>query len=142
MADINESPLWEDVIELIGRTERVSGGQDGVANRPLKKLANRTRYLKERFDETDADISSKVEAVKTFDEGRRLILHAMKFCTEITDLSGQGGFLKTFRRRRRPSIPAVSVPGPGHILLMPQSVTTSMPLTVWRWWVSARILTG
>lgn len=72
MADINESPLWEDVIELIGRTERVSGGQDGVANRPLKKLANRTRYLKERFDETDADISSKVEAVKTFDEGATL----------------------------------------------------------------------
>lgn len=72
MADINESPLWEDGIELIGRTERVSGGQDGVANRPLKKLANRTRYLKERFDETDADISSKVEAVKTFDEGATL----------------------------------------------------------------------
>lgn len=72
MADINESPLWEDGIELIGRTERVSGGQDGVANRPLKKLANRTRYLKERFDETDADISSKVEAIKTFDEGATL----------------------------------------------------------------------
>ncbi|EOT2113701.1 TPA: phage tail fiber protein [Klebsiella pneumoniae] len=72
MADINESPLWADGIELIGRTERVSGGQDGVANRPLKKLANRTRYLKERFDETDADISSKVEAVKTFDEGATL----------------------------------------------------------------------
>ncbi|NOM17068.1 tail fiber/spike domain-containing protein [Klebsiella pneumoniae] len=72
MADINESPLWEDGIELIGRTERVSGGQDGVANRPLKKLANRTRYLKERFDETDADISSKVEAVKTFEEGATL----------------------------------------------------------------------
>ena len=72
MADINESPLWEDGIELIGRAERVSGGQDGVANRPLKKLANRTRYLKERFDETDADISSKVEAVKTFDEGATL----------------------------------------------------------------------
>lgn len=72
MADINESPLWEDGIELIGRTERVSGGQDGVANRPLKKLVNRTRYLKERFDETDADISSKVEAVKTFEEGATL----------------------------------------------------------------------
>ncbi|NCG53727.1 hypothetical protein [Serratia fonticola] len=72
MADINESPLWEEDIKLIGRNERVSGGQDGVANRPLKKLASRTRYLKERFDDTDVDISSKVEAIKTFIDGATL----------------------------------------------------------------------
>ncbi|MFV9313611.1 hypothetical protein [Klebsiella oxytoca] len=72
MADINESPLWEENIELIGRTERVSGGQDGVANRPLKKLANRTRFLKEKFDDTVIEVEAKVEAIKTFDAGATL----------------------------------------------------------------------
>lgn len=46
MARIPESSSWEEEIELISRSERVSGGTDGVANRPLKSLANRTRYLK------------------------------------------------------------------------------------------------
>lgn len=70
MTNIFESPSWEDDIQLIGRTERVSGGQDGVANRPLKQLANRTRYLKEKYD--DIDLSGKIEAVKNFLEGGTL----------------------------------------------------------------------
>ncbi|EQB3641011.1 hypothetical protein ACYIVA_001311 [Raoultella ornithinolytica] len=69
MTKMNESPSWEDEIEIIARNERVSGGQDGVANRPLKKLANRTRFLKEKYDEVDADVSGKVGAVNTFSEG-------------------------------------------------------------------------
>ncbi|WP_446027308.1 tail fiber/spike domain-containing protein, partial [Klebsiella pneumoniae] len=47
-------------------------GLDGVANRPLKSLANRTRYLKEAADESDKLIAEKVSAVKTFDEGATL----------------------------------------------------------------------
>lgn len=47
MTNMIESPSWDDEIAIIARNERVSGGQDGVANRPLKTLANRTRYLKQ-----------------------------------------------------------------------------------------------
>ncbi|MCW9273376.1 phage tail fiber protein, partial [Klebsiella variicola] len=72
MTRMPELPQWEDEIELISRRERVSGGLDGVANRPLKSLANRTRYLKEAADESDKLIAEKVSAVKTFDEGATL----------------------------------------------------------------------
>ncbi|HBR3408264.1 TPA: tail fiber protein, partial [Klebsiella pneumoniae] len=50
MTRLPEFSLWEEDIELISRGERVSGGLDGVANRPLKSLANRTRYLKDQAD--------------------------------------------------------------------------------------------
>ncbi|MFY0201121.1 hypothetical protein J0867_29115, partial [Klebsiella variicola] len=73
MANIFESPSWEDDIRLIGRTERVSGGLDGVANRPIKQLANRTRYLKEKSEAIDLDLSGKIEAVKTFTDGATLL---------------------------------------------------------------------
>ncbi|HEB4989121.1 TPA: hypothetical protein R0E75_004275, partial [Klebsiella michiganensis] len=69
MARIPESSLWEEEIELISRSERVSGGLDGVANRPLKSLANRTRYLKEKADKSDDLIAEKVSAINTFAEG-------------------------------------------------------------------------
>lgn len=72
MTRLPESSLWEDEIELISRRERVSGGLDGVANRPLKKLANRTRYLKNLAEKSDMSIAEKVSAVKTFDEGATL----------------------------------------------------------------------
>ncbi|HBR3112972.1 TPA: hypothetical protein L9R57_004980, partial [Klebsiella pneumoniae] len=69
MARIPESSSWEEEIELISRSERVSGGLDGVANRPLKSLANRTRYLKKKADESDELAAEKVSAVKNFAEG-------------------------------------------------------------------------
>ncbi|HCI5659809.1 TPA: hypothetical protein NPO21_005471, partial [Klebsiella variicola subsp. variicola] len=72
MTRLPESSQWEDDIELISRSERVSGGLDGVANRPLKKLANRTRYLKDQAEKSYTSIAEKVSAVKTFDEGATL----------------------------------------------------------------------
>ena len=72
MTRLPESSLWEEEIELISRRERVSGGLDGVANRPLKSLANRTRFLKEKADESDEIVAEKVSAVKTFAEGATL----------------------------------------------------------------------
>ena len=72
MARIPESSLWEEEIELISRSERVSGGLDGVANRPLKSLVNRTRYLKDQADAANESIAEKVSAVKTFAEGATL----------------------------------------------------------------------
>lgn len=72
MTKFNESPSWEEEIELIARGERVSGGQDGVANRPLKVLVNRTRHLKEKSDEMGGALAGKVEAINTFTEGATL----------------------------------------------------------------------
>ncbi|EPY7139565.1 TPA: phage tail protein, partial [Klebsiella pneumoniae] len=62
MTRLPESSLWEEDIELISRGERVSGGLDGVANRPLKSLANRTRYLKDQADKLNNLIAGKVSA--------------------------------------------------------------------------------
>ena len=72
MTRLPESSLWEEEIELISRSERVSGGLDGVANRPLKSLASRTRYLKDQADTAGESIAEKVSAVKTFAEGATL----------------------------------------------------------------------
>ncbi|MCJ1959049.1 endo-N-neuraminidase, partial [Klebsiella variicola] len=72
MARIPESSSWEEEIELISRRERVSGGLDGVANRPLKILANRTRYLKDKTDKSAEIVAEKISAVKTFSEGATL----------------------------------------------------------------------
>ncbi|EPS5423890.1 hypothetical protein ACVE5V_003343 [Klebsiella michiganensis] len=72
MTRLPESSLWEEEIELISRSERVSGGLDGVANRPLKSLANRTRFLKDQAEKSDQVAAEKVSAVKTFAEGATL----------------------------------------------------------------------
>ena len=72
MTRMPESSSWEEEIELISRRERVSGGLDGVANRPLKSLANRTRWLRDKAEETGELVSDKVSAVKTFAEGATL----------------------------------------------------------------------
>ncbi|EIV7282306.1 hypothetical protein MAK42_000257 [Klebsiella pneumoniae] len=72
MTRLPESSSWEEEIELITRSERVAGGLDGPANRPLKSLANRTRYLKDQVDAADESIAEKVSAVKTFAEGATL----------------------------------------------------------------------
>lgn len=72
MTRLPESSSWEEEIELISRSERVAGGLDGPANRPLKSLANRTRYLKDQADTADESIAEKVSAVKTFAEGATL----------------------------------------------------------------------
>ncbi|MCY3511295.1 tail fiber/spike domain-containing protein [Klebsiella michiganensis] len=72
MTRLPESSSWEEDIELISRNERVSGGLDGVANRPLKSLANRTRFLKKLADESGNIIEEKISAVKTFTDGATL----------------------------------------------------------------------
>ena len=72
MTRMPESSLWEEEIELISRSERVSGGMDGVANRPLKSLANRTRFLKDTAEKSDQAIAEKVSAVATFIDGATL----------------------------------------------------------------------
>ncbi|HED4146115.1 TPA: hypothetical protein R4286_003302 [Raoultella ornithinolytica] len=69
MTRLPESPSWEEEIELISRGERVAGGMNGPANRPLRSLANRTRFLKDKAEKADESITEKVSAIKTFAEG-------------------------------------------------------------------------
>ncbi|WP_224997620.1 tail fiber/spike domain-containing protein [Klebsiella quasipneumoniae] len=95
MTRIPESPAWEDEIELISRSERVSGGLDGVANRPLKSLANRTRYLKERSDESDVTAAEKVSAVKKFTKGATLESPREEILHGVYRLVWTGDFPKT-----------------------------------------------
>jgi len=45
MGNIIEFATWEDNISLIEIGESPTGGTDGVANRAIKQLANRTKYL-------------------------------------------------------------------------------------------------
>ncbi|WP_446669682.1 tail fiber/spike domain-containing protein, partial [Klebsiella quasipneumoniae] len=102
MTRMPEFSSWEEEIELISRRERVSGGLDGVANRPLKSLANRTRYLKERADESALHLDEKVSAVKTFAEGATLESPRDEILYGVYRLVWTGDFPKT--------IPAGSTP--------------------------------
>ncbi|MDC7943053.1 hypothetical protein LIN66_18280, partial [Raoultella ornithinolytica] len=95
MARIPESSLWEEEIELISRSERVAGGLDGPANRPLKSLANRTRYLKDQADTADESIAEKVSAVKTFAEGATLESPREEILFDSYRLVWTGEFPKT-----------------------------------------------
>ena len=55
MTYLPESPDWEKGIRQFEITDMVQGGPDGTDNIPLKQLANRTSYLKERADGLIAD---------------------------------------------------------------------------------------
>ncbi|MBD7350016.1 hypothetical protein HPO06_12175 [Klebsiella pneumoniae] len=95
MTRLPESSSWEEEIELISRSERVAGGLDGPANRPLKSLANRTRYLKDQADAADELIAEKVSAVKTFVEGATLESPREEILFDSYRLVWTGGFPKT-----------------------------------------------
>lgn len=115
MTNITESPSWEESISLIARNERVTGGQDGVANRPLKGLANRTRYLKKKYDEVAEDVSGKVEAVKTFAEGATLLSPRDEIVYGNYRLVWTGNFLKMSRLTALLPVQVVSALEPGLI---------------------------
>ncbi|MDK7029023.1 hypothetical protein QP356_15725, partial [Klebsiella grimontii] len=95
MTRLPESSSWEEEIELISRSERVAGGLDGPANRPLKSLANRTRYLKDQADTADESIAEKVSAVKTFAEGATLESPREEILFDSYRLVWTGEFPKT-----------------------------------------------
>ncbi|OIP06939.1 MAG: hypothetical protein AUK53_11680 [Betaproteobacteria bacterium CG2_30_59_46] len=54
MANVTESPTWENGVYQIETTDPVLAGPNGIANVQAKQLANRTKYLKERADVVDA----------------------------------------------------------------------------------------
>lgn len=118
MTRMPESSSWEEEIELISRRERVSGGLDGVANRPLKSLANRTRYLKERADESALHLDEKVSAVKTFAEGATLESPRDEILYGVYRLVWTGDFPKTVPAGSTPQERVAPEAGAGPILLM------------------------
>ncbi len=52
MAGLNETNKWETEIYRIEENDPVHGGEDGITNKPLKQLANRTKYLKAEVEKT------------------------------------------------------------------------------------------
>ncbi|NAX00009.1 MULTISPECIES: hypothetical protein [unclassified Vibrio] len=52
MAGLVEVSQWEDEIYQLETTDPVEGGPDGIDNRQAKQLANRTQFLKDKFDVT------------------------------------------------------------------------------------------
>ncbi|TGY46253.1 hypothetical protein E5343_12485 [Rodentibacter caecimuris] len=46
MANLKEQEKWEDGIYQIEENDPVLGGEDGITNKPIKQLANRTLWLK------------------------------------------------------------------------------------------------
>ncbi|KWD75355.1 gp53-like domain-containing protein [Burkholderia ubonensis] len=75
MTDLVESSTWTPGIRQFETSDPVEGGPDGIDNVPLRQLANRTRFLKDRQEAhegavdpypqyaTKADLAQKVAAL-------------------------------------------------------------------------------
>ena len=46
MANLKEQEKWEDGVYQIEENDPVLGGENGITNKPIKQLANRTLWLK------------------------------------------------------------------------------------------------
>lgn len=63
MANLPETPQWEDGIYQIEVSDPVLGGPDGISNRQAKQLASRTSYLKQKVEKSGTDLAAHIEAV-------------------------------------------------------------------------------
>jgi hypothetical protein len=50
MANLTETPVWEEGIRQFEIDDYLQGGENGVDNIPLRQLGNRTVFLKEKVD--------------------------------------------------------------------------------------------
>ncbi|MDX3892965.1 phage tail protein, partial [Pasteurella multocida] len=50
MANLKEQEKWEDGVYQIEENDPVLGGENGITNKPIKQLANRTKYLKKEVE--------------------------------------------------------------------------------------------
>lgn len=50
MANLKETTQWEEGIYQIETSDPVMGGENGIDNKPLRQLANRTAYLKQALE--------------------------------------------------------------------------------------------
>lgn len=62
MANLPETPQWEDGIYQIEVSDPVLGGPDGITNRPTKQLASRTSYLKQQVEKGGSDLAKHIAA--------------------------------------------------------------------------------
>ncbi|MFT4465718.1 MAG: tail fiber protein [Sodalis sp. (in: enterobacteria)] len=58
MSYLKESPAWEDGIYQIETSDPVLGGPEGITNRPPRELANRTAWLKQQMEGTQAALEA------------------------------------------------------------------------------------
>lgn len=63
MANLPETPQWEDDIYQIEVSDPVLGGPDGISNRQAKQLASRTSYLKQKVEKSGTDLAAHIAAV-------------------------------------------------------------------------------
>ncbi|WP_155628892.1 gp53-like domain-containing protein [Burkholderia stagnalis] len=59
MTDLVESSSWTPGIRQFETSDPVEGGPDGIDNVPLRQLANRTRFLKDRQEAQTGDLALK-----------------------------------------------------------------------------------
>ncbi|RQP29559.1 gp53-like domain-containing protein [Burkholderia ubonensis] len=105
MTDLVESSTWTPGIRQFETSDPVEGGPDGIDNVPLRQLANRTRFLKDRQEAheeavdpypqyaTKADLAQKVaalvdqspEALNTLRELANALGNDPSFATTVTN---------------------------------------------------------
>ncbi|EPZ30052.1 tail fiber protein, partial [Mannheimia haemolytica] len=59
MAGVQETAQWENHVYRIEENDPVHGGENGVTNKPIKHLANRTLYLRRLLTEAGQRINPK-----------------------------------------------------------------------------------
>ncbi|WP_155674667.1 gp53-like domain-containing protein [Burkholderia stagnalis] len=109
MTDLVESSSWTPGIRQFETSDPVEGGPDGIDNVPLRQLANRTRFLKDRQEAhegavdpypqyaTKADLAQKVaalvdqspEALNTLRELANALGNDPSFATTVTNALAQ-----------------------------------------------------
>ncbi len=62
MANLPETPQWEDGIYQIEVSDPVVGGPDGISNRQARQLASRTSYLKQKVEKGGKDLDEHIKA--------------------------------------------------------------------------------
>ena len=66
MANLPETPQWEDGIYQIEVSDPVLGGPDGISNRQGKQLASRTLYLKQQVEKGGSDLAKHIAAADPY----------------------------------------------------------------------------
>ena len=62
MANLPETPQWEEGVYQIEVSDPVLGGPDGISNRQAKQLASRTSYLKQQVEKDGSDLAKHIAA--------------------------------------------------------------------------------
>ncbi|MCD5284264.1 phage tail protein, partial [Enterobacter roggenkampii] len=62
MANLPETPQWEEGIYQIEVSDPVLGGPDGISNRQGKQLASRTLYLKQQVEKGGSELATHIAA--------------------------------------------------------------------------------